>query len=124
MQTHDGDGHEGPSTSFAIVLVSLIVLLLVGILIYTSTVQTPAVQTPAVQRPAVQTPASGMSDTEARQMVGLAINLNGFLCGEVLMVTPLKVSPDIVEVECIEYRGGSERVRYLLNAKTKVAWKP
>jgi hypothetical protein len=101
------------------VLVSLIVLLLVGILIYTSTVQTPA-----VQRPAVQTPASGMSDTEARQMVGLAINLNGFLCGEVLMVTPLKVSPDIVEVECIEYRGGSERVRYLLNAKTKVAWKP
>ena len=56
------------------------------------------------------------------EQVATFINLNGFLCAEVTGVRPLS-STDTYEVTCVEYRGGSGKVRYILNARSGVAFK-
>ena len=56
------------------------------------------------------------------EQVATVINLNGFLCAEVTDVRPLS-SSNTYEVTCVEYRGGSGKVRYILNALKGVVFK-
>ena len=56
------------------------------------------------------------------EQVATIINFNGFLCAEVTDVRPL-ASANTYEVTCVEYRGGSGTVRYILNALKGVAFK-
>lgn len=60
---------------------------------------------------------------EYGEMIATAINLNGHLCAKVTRVQPLKVNDSTFEVTCIEYRGGSGTVRYIVNTDTGVAYK-
>lgn len=48
--------------------------------------------------------------------LALFINLTGNLCAKVLSVQKLDL-PDYFEVRCIEYRGGTGTVDYLVNFK-------
>ncbi|MCL4069329.1 hypothetical protein M3484_22480 [Pseudomonas sp. GX19020] len=59
---------------------------------------------------------------ELLEQVATVINLNGHLCARVTDVRPLEQS-NTYEVTCIEYRGGSGTVRYIMNAATGVAFK-
>ena len=54
---------------------------------------------------------------EAENTVKAFINLNGELCAEIVSVRPLAIS-NTAEVICIEYRGGSDRVTYVINMAT------
>jgi hypothetical protein len=53
--------------------------------------------------------------------VATIINLNGHLCAEVTDVRPLEQA-NTYEVTCIEYRGGSGKVRYILDALKGIAF--
>jgi hypothetical protein len=59
-----------------------------------------------------------------KEQTALILNLNGLLCAEVVDIRPLKVSKDVYEVECIEYRGGKARKTYIMDAAKGTAWKP
>jgi hypothetical protein len=48
---------------------------------------------------------------------------NGFLCSRVVDKRPSEI-PNQMEVTCIEYRGGTRRVRYLVDLSTGKASKP
>jgi len=63
------------------------------------------------------------SKQESAEAIATVINLNGHLCARVTNVAPLKVSGSAYEVTCIEYRGGTGKVRYVVNADTGVAFK-
>lgn len=53
-----------------------------------------------------------------QEQAALIINLNGHLCAEVTSIRRLEVgNGNVYEVECIEYRGGAGRVRYLLDVR-------
>jgi len=55
------------------------------------------------------------------ESVALAINLTGQLCAEIVSVKPLEVGggSSVFEVVCIEYRGGSATVTYLIDTRTE-----
>ena len=57
------------------------------------------------------------SNNDAEEGMALLINLNGLLCAKVVSVTPLKIEKTY-EVRCIEYRGGTRTVDYIVNLKT------
>jgi hypothetical protein len=58
----------------------------------------------------------------AFQMVAMLINLNGFLCATVIEINPLHAR-DQYEVTCIEYMGGTGKVRYILNMENGLAFR-
>jgi hypothetical protein len=62
------------------------------------------------------------SKAELEEMTATILNINGFLCAKVTDIRPLQVENQY-EVTCIEYRGGSGTVRYILNAATGKAFK-
>lgn len=64
----------------------------------------------------------GTDRADAKDAVAALINLNGHLCAEPVDVRPLKVRQSAFEVTCIEYRGGSGRVRYIVDAASGTAW--
>lgn len=59
---------------------------------------------------------------ELLEKIATVINLNGHLCASVTDVRPLELQ-DVYEVTCIEYRGGSGEVRYIMNARQGSAFK-
>jgi len=80
--------------------------------------------TPAERR--AKERSNGGYSSPAQRMNGEAIatviNLNGLLCARVTNVRPLKVRDDVFEVTCIEYRGGTGTVRYIVNTETGIAF--
>lgn len=72
----------------------------------------------------IPSPTPSLSRNEAGEGIATAINLNGFLCAKVIEAKPLRMKQDVYEVTCIEYRGGSGRVRYIVDANSGVAYKP
>lgn len=66
--------------------------------------------------------ASSANAQTLEEFIATMLNLNGFLCASVVETRPLQVA-DQLEVTCVEYRGGSGRVRYILNRKTGVAFR-
>jgi hypothetical protein len=58
---------------------------------------------------------------QAKDAVAGLINLNGHLCADIVDVKPLQVRDNVFEVTCIEYRGGSGRVRYLVDGQKGLA---
>lgn len=66
----------------------------------------------------LSTTASAMTKEELNTLIATALNMNGLLCAEVVNVVPLKVSDNVYEVTCIEYRGGTGKKTYIYNAAT------
>jgi hypothetical protein len=58
---------------------------------------------------------------DAQNAVATLINLNGQLCAQVVNVQPLQVRDQVFEVTCTEYRGGTGKVRYLVDGSTGTA---
>jgi len=61
---------------------------------------------------------------EHGEVIATVLNLNGLLCARVVSVEPLRVSSDAFEVTCVEYRGGTGTVRYIVNAANGTAYRP
>ena len=86
--------------------------------------------TPPAPPPAAATSkshAAGYSSgkmAEYGETIATGLNLNGLLCARVVDVKPLRVNSDTFEVTCIEYRGGSGKVRYIYDTARNVAWRP
>jgi hypothetical protein len=59
-------------------------------------------------------PSMAFAEDDADKALRLFINLTGNLCAKVVSVHKLEV-PDYYEVRCIEYRGGTGTVDYLVN---------
>ena len=53
---------------------------------------------------------------EQEDAFGLLINMNGKLCGKILEI--VTTAKDQFEVECILYRNGTSKYRYMINMKT------
>lgn len=68
---------------------------------------------------ATETPTPQLS--EAENSVAALINLNGHLCAKIVNVTQLKMRENVFEVTCIEYRGGTGTVRYLVDGNNSIA---
>jgi len=66
--------------------------------------------------------AVAMTDAEIKEVAATILNLNGHLCAQVVEIRPLRIQ-DQYEVTCIQYRGGSGRVRYILNARAGTAFR-
>jgi hypothetical protein len=66
--------------------------------------------------------ARAQTSQSLESMLATMLNLNGFLCANVTDYRPLAAT-DQIEVTCVEYRGGTGRVRYILNRNTGVAFK-
>jgi hypothetical protein len=66
--------------------------------------------------------AADALDQDTAEMVATMLNLNGFLCAKVTDFRKLEVA-DQYEVTCVEYRGGSGTVRYILDLSTGKAFK-
>lgn len=59
-------------------------------------------------------PSMAFAEDDTDKALRLFINLTGNLCARVVSVHKLEV-PDYYEVRCIEYRGGTGTVDYLVN---------
>lgn len=59
-------------------------------------------------------PSMAFAEDNTDKALRLFINLTGNLCAKVVSVHKLEV-PDYYEVRCIEYRGGTGTVDYLVN---------
>lgn len=59
-------------------------------------------------------PSMVFAEDDTDKALRLFINLTGNLCAKVVSVHKLEV-PDYYEVRCIEYRGGTGTVDYLVN---------
>nr|DAQ98197.1 MAG TPA: exopolysaccharide production protein [Caudoviricetes sp.] len=59
-------------------------------------------------------PSMAFAEDNTDKALRLFINLTGNLCARVVSVHKLEV-PDYYEVRCIEYRGGTGTVDYLVN---------
>jgi hypothetical protein len=68
--------------------------------------------------------AHGETKEELKEQVATIINLNDFLCAKVLDIRPLEVRPNVYEVKCIEYSGGSGTKTYIFDASKGIAWIP
>lgn len=64
-----------------------------------------------------------LSGSEVNEMVATGLNLNGYLCAEVIAVRPLKVKK-FYEATCIAYRGGSSKKFYIIDALKGIAFVP
>ena len=64
--------------------------------------------------------ASSMTDGEIKEMSAFIINANGYLCAEVLSISPAGAA-DTYRVSCIEYGNGTGRASYIMNARTGTA---
>lgn len=63
-----------------------------------------------------------MTREELKTMTATVINMNGGLCAEVVNISPL-VQKGLFEVRCIEYRGGTGTVDYIMDANKGTAFK-
>lgn len=63
---------------------------------------------------------SQISMADNREVIATMINLEGYLCAEVVSVRELQIS-GVYEIICIEYRGGSGQVRYIVDARSEPA---
>lgn len=70
----------------------------------------------------LSTPSLASNEAELKEKVATIINLNGYLCAKVLDIRPLEVRPNVYEVTCVEYRGGSGKKVYMLDAANGTAW--
>lgn len=60
----------------------------------------------------------GVSFAGNAEQIATQINLQGYLCAEVVSVRELAVGGGgVFEVVCIEYRGGSSTVSYLVDTR-------
>ena len=59
---------------------------------------------------------------EAEELMATVLNLKGQLCAKVVNISKLSI-PDTYEVRCIEYRGGSGTVDYIVNVKSGEVFK-
>lgn len=57
------------------------------------------------------------AEQSAEEMMATFLNLKGQLCAKVVNVAKLSL-PDSYEVRCIEYRGGTGTVDYVVNVKS------
>ena len=57
------------------------------------------------------------AEQSAEEMMATFLNLKGQLCAKVVNINKLQLA-DTYEVRCIEYRGGTGTVDYLVNIKT------
>ncbi len=64
--------------------------------------------------------ASAVTDAELKEMTAFIINANGYLCARVISITPTG-GADNYRVSCVEYRDGTGRVSYLMNARAGTA---
>lgn len=55
---------------------------------------------------------------EAVEGMAFLINANGFLCAKVININTLSINDKTYEVRCIEYRGGSGAVDYIVDLGT------
>lgn len=69
----------------------------------------------------VLTPGQVLAES-AEEMMATFLNLKGQLCAKVVKVSRLSL-PDTYEVSCIEYRGGSGTVDYIVNVKNGEVFK-
>jgi len=60
-------------------------------------------------------------DADIEKLAATIINLNHHLCAQVLEISPLQMRDGVYEVTCIEYRGGTGTVRYMLDARAGLA---
>jgi hypothetical protein len=67
-------------------------------------------------------PAHPQKQQDADEMLAGVLMRNGLLCSRVVDKRGTAI-PDQMEVTCIEYRDGSRRVRYILDASTGKASK-
>lgn len=67
--------------------------------------------------PSPSSTSSGMSRSDAKSIIKAFINMQGQLCADVVNTRPLAL-PNTAEVQCIEYRGGSNKVTYIVNMKS------
>ncbi|MDF2496066.1 hypothetical protein [Sphingomonas sp.] len=58
---------------------------------------------------------------DVEKLAATIINLNRHLCAKVLDISPLQMREGVYEVTCIEYRGGTGTVRYMLDARAGLA---
>lgn len=63
-----------------------------------------------------------VAQDDADKMMATFLNLKGHLCAKVVNVSKLSI-PDTYEVRCIEYRGGSGTVDYIVNVKSGEAFR-
>ena len=86
-----------------------------------------AKQSPSVASLPQETQATtraGLNSQGGKELAALMINLNKYLCAEVIEIRPLKVNRNVQEVTCIEYRGGTNKKTYLVDIEKGVAWVP
>ena len=74
-------------------------------------------QTDTASTPQVAPTTSSMSRNDAESIIKAFINVQGHLCADVVSTRPLAL-PNAAEVKCIEYRGGSNTVTYVVNMKS------
>lgn len=84
--------------------------------------QITGVNRPPVSVPVAPTSRSEIESVQAKELAATMLNLNKLLCATVVEIRPLAVNPDVHEVTCIEYRGGSATKTYHLDSKTGKAW--
>lgn len=65
--------------------------------------------------------SASSGDADIEKLAATIINLNRHLCAKVVAISPLQMRDGVYEVTCIEYRGGTGTVRYLLDARAGLA---
>lgn len=65
--------------------------------------------------------SSDGSAVDIERTAATIINLNRHLCARVTNISQLRVRQGVYEVTCVEYRGGTGTVRYLLDAPDGIA---
>ena len=64
-----------------------------------------------------------MPQNKVQEMVQSGLNLNGFLCAQIVHILPLELSGKY-EVACIAYGGGEAQKTYIVDALNGTAFKP
>ncbi len=64
---------------------------------------------------ALATATAAMTEEEIKEFSAFLINTNGYLCAEVISISPTS-DPDIYRIRCVEYSDGSGSATYLMNA--------
>lgn len=82
----------------------------------------PQTYQPAAAPPAAPIAApvtSGTPSPAVAEQIALGINMAGNLCAQVVTVSQLQTGGgQAYEVTCVEYRGGTGQVRYLVDLRT------
>lgn len=52
---------------------------------------------------------------DQKESIALILNLNSLLCAKVVEVNQLEARPTLLEVRCIEYRGGTGTKNYIVD---------